>query len=182
MEPQKPKQDNKREVPPKPAINQAQLDYYLQNLRSNQNVGLGLLGGVAAAIIGASIWAAITYFTDYQIGFMAIGVGYMTGYAVRLLGKGIDQTFGVIGGATALFGCLLGNLLTACAYIAEAEQVTFWEVLAALDLDVVFEIMKVGFSLMDLLFYALAIYFGYRVSLMPLDPEEIQQAIAKPQG
>jgi len=48
----------------------------LQEARDNQNLSLGVGGGIAAAVVGAIIWAIITVVTGYQIGWMAVGVGF----------------------------------------------------------------------------------------------------------
>jgi hypothetical protein len=48
---------------------------------------LGGFAGLAAAILGAIIWAVVTVTTKYQIGYMAIGVGALVGFALRI-GKG----------------------------------------------------------------------------------------------
>src|SRR5579859_3907682 len=102
-------------------------DNNAQNLTPATAVGLGgdspnlagaLLGGLAAALAGAIIWAVITVSLKFQIGFMAVGVGFLVAWAVRTLGKGRDVTYGIIGGSFALIGCLLGNLLSACGFIA----------------------------------------------------------------
>jgi len=42
-----------------------------------------LVGGAAGGAIGAAVWTAITYYTDYQIGWIAWGVGIATGFGVR---------------------------------------------------------------------------------------------------
>ena len=52
---------------------------------------LGGLAGLAAAIIGAIIWAVVTVTAKYQIGWMAVGVGVLVGFALRI-GKG-GKTF-----------------------------------------------------------------------------------------
>ena len=80
-----------------------------EQLRGEQNLLIALLAGIAAAVVGTIVWAAITVTTGYQIGYMAIAVGFIVGYAVRL-GNGIDKIFGVLGAALALGGCVLGNL------------------------------------------------------------------------
>ena len=74
---------------------------------------LGSLGAIAGALIGAIAWAAITAATHFQIGYMAIGVGFLAGYGMRTLGGGRDRADGVIAGIVAFLGCVLGNLLTA---------------------------------------------------------------------
>ena len=64
---------------------------------------LGGFAGLAAAIIGAIVWAAVTVTAKYQIGFMAIGVGALVSFALRIANGG--KTFGILGAFLALFGC-----------------------------------------------------------------------------
>ncbi|MGK0390595.1 MAG: hypothetical protein ACI94Y_003353 [Maribacter sp.] len=67
--------------------------------------------------------------TEYQIGFMAIGVGILVGFDNKFAGKGIDSMFGIIGASFALFGCLLGNLFTIVGFAANAEGFSYLEML-----------------------------------------------------
>ena len=134
------------------------------------NFGAALLGGLLAALVGAIAWAVITVSIKAQIGFMAVGVGLLVAWAVRTLGKGHDNTYGVIGGVFALLGCLLGNLLSACGFIAiragePAVSVTL-KVLG--NPSSIAAILQAGFQGMDLLFYAIAVYEGYKLARRPL--------------
>ena len=43
------------------------------------NMGRGIIGGALGGLIGAVIWAGISYFTGYEIGWIAWGVGGMVG-------------------------------------------------------------------------------------------------------
>jgi hypothetical protein len=47
-----------------------------------------LIGGGLAAVIGGGLWAFIAVGTGYVIGFMAWGMGWVTGFAVVLFSKG----------------------------------------------------------------------------------------------
>ncbi|MEJ2510629.1 MAG: hypothetical protein P8Y72_03430 [Anaerolineales bacterium] len=69
----------------------------VEDLKLQQNLGLGIIGGAIGGLLGAVVWAAVTYLTEYQIGWLALGVGYLVGIGVRLLGKGIDKVFGIAG-------------------------------------------------------------------------------------
>lgn len=80
-------------------------------LEDQPNLLMGLIGGVIAMLVGAIVWGAITYFTQYQIGWMSIGVGFLVGVAIRFFGQGKTLIFGVSAAALALIGCLLGNLI-----------------------------------------------------------------------
>ena len=127
---------------------------------------LAVVVGLAAALVGAVIWAAVTYSTETQIGWMAIGVGALVGFAMRL-GKGTDVSFKMVGAALALFGCLLGNVLAVYAFAAKELETTALEAIAGVDFGVVMDIMKESFSPIDLLFYGLAIYAGWQFSTLP---------------
>ncbi len=79
---------------------------------------------VAAAIggfIGASIWAAITYFSGYEIGWIAWGVGFVVGLAVRVAA---GNESGVGPGAVAAVGAvaaLLAGKYAAIHFLVEKE-------------------------------------------------------------
>jgi hypothetical protein len=168
-------QDSNRgpESQEQPDVSEAQKHFALNRLRDNQNLPAAILAGAAAALVGAGIWAFIVVLTEYQTGLVAIGVGFLVAYAVRFAGKGIDRIFGVVGAIFALLGCLLGNLLTASYLIAKTEGIPFLDVLAQVDFSLVVEIMVATFEPMDILFYAIAVYFGYRYAFRPVTAEDL---------
>ena len=164
---------------PTPVIDEAKSQMLLQQLRDNQNLSMGMVGGFGAAVVGAVVWALTTALTQYQIGFMAIGVGFLVGFAVRRMGQGVDQVFGYFGAGLSLFGCVLGNLLTTCIITSQQEGIALSQVLASLNPAVAVEIMKYTFSPIDLLFYGLAAYYGYKFSFRQLTQDELKN-ITKP--
>jgi hypothetical protein len=91
-------QDKKVEIDP------VKLQVALEKFRSEQDFLGGVGAGLAAAIAGAIIWAVISAVTEYQIGWMAVGVGFLVGMTVRVVGKGIEKHFGIAG---ALLLCLV---------------------------------------------------------------------------
>ena len=167
------------ETPSAPDVEQRQRARRLQELRDNQSLPLGVLGGLGGGAIGAALWALVTSLTSFQIGWMAVGVGFLAGYGVRLLGRGVDPAFGAAGAVTSLAGCLAGNLLTFCVILAREYHLTLPTVVSRLTPDLVLELFRVGFSPIDLLFYAIAIYEGYRFSIVAV-PEP--SAPAPPAG
>jgi hypothetical protein len=107
----------------------------------------------------------ITVVTEMEIGIVAVAIGYIVGQAVRVAGNGIDKKFGYLGAVCALFGCILGNILSAIAIFARAKGVAFGDLLATLDFDFIRKLMVAFFHPLDLLFYAIALYEGYRFSI-----------------
>lgn len=148
----------------------------LERLRPEQNLIGGLLAGLAASAVGAAVWAVVTDVTGYQIGWMAVGVGFLVGIAVRTVGKGLDTIYGVIGAGLALLGCLAGNLFAVVGLVAQQESLTYVDVLSRLNGDIVMELMTATFSPMDLLFYGIAIYEGYKLSFRRIMLDELKPA------
>jgi len=144
-----------------------------QSIRARENLPLGILAGLIGALAGAAAWATVSALTGYQIGYAAVGVGFLVGYGVRTFGSGITKPFGIAGAALSFAGCALGNLAAALAEIAKANGVAFTDVAARLDPAKLPTLMADTFQPMDLLFYAIAIYFGYKYSLRRLTKDEI---------
>ena len=139
----------------------------ITELDFDSNLIMGLVGGAAAMLISAIVWGLISYFTEYQISWMAIGVGAFVGFAVKKLGKGKSLIFGISGAFLSLFGCLLGNFLFYNGILAREWGVPFFTVLLTLSFDpaTILEIFTVAFDIRDLLFYGLAAYIGFRAAI-----------------
>ncbi|HCW09060.1 MAG TPA: hypothetical protein DGG95_17015 [Cytophagales bacterium] len=142
-------------------------------LREQQDIFFAIVGASAAALVGAVLWALITVSTKYQIGYMAIGVGALVGFSVRYYGAGVDKIFGVIGVVFALIGCTLGNLLSQVAFIAKEQNVGYLDVISFLNVSLTIEILKEAFSPMDLLFYGIAGYEGYKFAFRKISSQDL---------
>lgn len=151
---------------------------FLREARRQQNLPMAIAAGFAASLAGASAWAGITYATNYQVGWVAVGVGFLVGYAIRIAGRSFDKIFGYLGAALALFGCLLGNVLTVCAFVAKQESIDFVHLLTRITPTIAIEMIKTTFSPMDVLFYALALYCGYKYSFRCLTEADFARLAA----
>jgi hypothetical protein len=136
-------------------------------LDDQPNLFLGLAGGVVAMLVSAVVWGAVTYFTQYQIGWLAIGVGFLVGLAIRFFGKGKTPVFGISGAILALIGCLLGNLFFYSSVIAREQGTSLLEVFFFFLVTpaAVIEVFSIAFDFMDILFYALAAYAGFSTAM-----------------
>lgn len=129
------------------------------------NFPLAIAGGIGGALAGAALWAVVTVVTQMELGIVAVAIGFIVGFAVRELGKGSDQKFGILGAVCGLFGCALGNVLSAIAIFSQTRGIPFMQIVTHMDFAFLSDLMSAFFSPMDLLFYAIAIYEAYRFSL-----------------
>ncbi len=136
----------------------------LAKITAGQNFNLAIAAGIGAALVGAVAWAFVTVATKTELGLMAIAVGFLVGRAIRMTGHGIDQKFGYLGAACALFGCILGNVFSDIGFYADLKGIGFDQALREMDMALLTRLVGGFFKPMDLLFYAIAIYEGYKFS------------------
>ena len=83
-----------------------------RQLIAEQNPGGAIMGGFGAALVGALAWGAIALVTGGSYSIVAIGLGAMVGYAVKIFGKGVTDLYSYIAAGFAVFGCLAGKAIT----------------------------------------------------------------------
>jgi hypothetical protein len=111
---------------------------------SSASIPKAVIGGGIAALIGAAVWAMVAIGINTEIGWIAIGVGFICGFGVRLMGKGADNSFRAVGAGCAVVGILLGKWFTASHF-----KIEFGEMFGGL----------------DLLFFGIAIWEGWKFSV-----------------
>ena len=121
------------------------------------------------------LWGAITVATGYQIGFMAIAVGALVGLSIRFVGKGVDKIFGISGGIIAVLSCVLGNFFSIIGFIANTEGLGYFETLNVFNYSQLIPIMIETFSGIDLLFYGIAAYEGYKFSFRTFTEKDLYE-------
>jgi len=177
--PERQEQKTEDPAPPEFQISEQEAERALDVFRQEQNLVVGSMAGLVAAVSGAAVWAGVTVVTEYQIGWIAVGLGFLVGIAMRTMGKGIDQVFGVVGAMIALLGCVLGNVFTIAWYISAQTGASVLSVLTELDMELVIDLITETFQIMDILFYGLALYFGYKYSFRKLTLDDFNRALGK---
>lgn len=135
-----------------------------------ENFPLGIVGGIIGATLGAAIWGAIVALTGWQIGLFAVGVGFLTGLGVQYLGHGTTIAFGIIGAILALLGCILGDVFAVVIMVSKQTGTGMTEII--MNVNGLIDLVKANFKPLDLVFYAIALYFGYRYSMKPAAASE----------
>ncbi|MFD2562152.1 hypothetical protein [Aquimarina rubra] len=149
-------------------------DKVLEKLRVEQNFPIGLMSGIFVGIIGALLWGAITLATGYQIGYVALAIGAGVGLSIRYAGKGVDQIFGITGAIVAVLSCFLGNFFSIIGTIANLENLEYIETLLLFDYSLLIPMMQETFSAMDVLFYGIAGYEGYKFAFRSFTEKELE--------
>ncbi|GGH70498.1 hypothetical protein [Phaeocystidibacter marisrubri] len=162
-------------TPNQPSLDPETIRAYEEKIRAEQNLPMAIVAGLVAALVSSAVWALVTIKAESQIGWMAVGVGFLVGYAVRYMGKGIDNTFGVIGAVFALLGCVLGNIFSVYGFVTVEFDVTFMESLSAIPLGEVINVLIDDLSPYDFLFYGIALYEGFKFSFRQITQEEVIQ-------
>ena len=147
----------------------------LEYVKSQENLIPAVICGLIAGLIGAILWGTITVLTEFQIGYMAVAIGAGVGFTIRLIGKGISQIFGIWGGAIAFVAVFVGNIFSIFGLVANAQDLTLLETALYFDYAYLPELLSETFSPMDLLFYGIAIYEGYKFSFRVLTQEELEK-------
>jgi len=123
------------------------------------SLGKGLAAALVAALVGAIAWAVITVTSNYRIGVVAVGIGFLVGLAIERFGGG-DRRLPVAGALIALIGCLLGDLFADAHIIAKDLNISIFDVLQ--HPHTLWKVYTHTFKAFDGVFYAIAAYEGFR--------------------
>ncbi|WP_373045373.1 hypothetical protein [Vulgatibacter sp.] len=89
-------------------------DQLEKDLAAEKNLGsrfpVALAAGIAGALVAAGVWAAIVVFTEYEVGYVAVLVGYLAGMGVKLgAGKARGKSLQITAAALGLFGLVVAK-------------------------------------------------------------------------
>ncbi len=131
----------------------------------------GLIGGALAALIGGVAWGLIVARTDFEIGFMAWGLGLLAGFGVVLFARGkkgaalqtvavVTSVAGIGLGKYVLFTEILRRVVLERVGAESAARVT---VLSAKVLGVFLQSLPQILSPYDGLWMVLAVLTAWRI-------------------
>jgi hypothetical protein len=158
-------------------IDPALIEMFMQQLRDEQRLFLGLVVGLVAGVTGATLWAGIAIATQYQFGIVAVGVGILIGLAVRFSGRGVDRIFGLVAALIAVLACATGNLVIVCDSVGRATipPAPFWEVMKTLTPEGAAELMRSAVQIPDVFFFFVAVWEAYRFAFRRVSQLELDR-------
>ncbi len=70
-----------------------------------------ILAGLTAALVGGAVWATIVILTDYEVGYVAWGIGVLVGLAMTKTTEVRGKPIAMLAAALAALGLLTGKAL-----------------------------------------------------------------------
>jgi hypothetical protein len=106
-----------------------------------------LVAGTIGGLIGAAVWAGISYATNFEIGWIAWGIGFLVGVCVRISAGENEEGFapGAVAGVIAIAAVLAGKYAAVSMLVAsldiDSTQINFTaeEMIASFADDIVKE-------------------------------------------
>ncbi|MFF7071309.1 hypothetical protein [Streptomyces pseudovenezuelae] len=123
------------------------------------NVGVGLLAAFVAALAAGCVYGAIIGLTKHQIGWAAVGVGFLVGLAAGRLG-GRNPVLPVASAVLSLGSVYIGQLVGEAMVGAKETPLSFSELFFQ-HFDVVQEAWKADADPLTFVFFAIAAYVAF---------------------
>lgn len=130
-----------------------------------------VVAALVAAVLGGIAWGLIVVTTEYEVGFAALGIGLLCGYAVVLATRGRrGRPLQLTAVASAALGIVLGKYFTYYYLVKEAVREARGEEAAdqvsVFDTELMrlfLEDLETVFSFYDVLWIGFAVYAAWRI-------------------
>ncbi|MET8751170.1 hypothetical protein ABZW32_13875 [Streptomyces sp. NPDC004667] len=124
--------------------------------------GLGVLAAVVAAIAAAAVYGWIISATDHQIGYAAVGVGALVGFAAGKAG-GRSPALPPVAALLALAAVFAGQLFAIVLIFAGKLQVSAFDILGQ-GASPLMEVWKEAADPLTFVFLAIGGYAAFQIS------------------
>ncbi|WP_262056182.1 hypothetical protein [Streptomyces sp. STR69] len=132
---------------------------YAPPVPPKNNIALGLVTAVVAALVAAGIYGVVIGTTKHEIGWAAVGVGFVIGLAAGKLG-GRNPVLPVVSAVLALGAVYLGQLVGEAMIGADELGVNFSKVFFD-HFDVVQDAWKADADPITFIFFAIAAFAAF---------------------
>jgi hypothetical protein len=131
-----------------------------------------ILAGLAVAIVGGVVWGLIVKWTDYEVGFVAWGIGFLAGVAILFATGGRrGLPLQLIAIVSALLGIGIGKYLSFVWILDDIPELDV-PIFSRDTVDLFFDELGFVFDWIDLLWAGLAVFSAWR-ALEPRAPEPV---------
>jgi hypothetical protein len=133
-------------------------------------LAVALLTAGVASVVGGLLWGLIVRVTDYEIGYMATGIGLLSGFAIVWFSDRRGTPLQIIAVVSALIGIGIGKYLSFFAILKDFLMLEYGEaavagltVFSPDAMQIFFSAAGDLFSPYDLLWIALAVLAAWRI-------------------
>lgn len=144
----------------------AQLEQVIAAQGSDINYPMAVVGGLVGGTVGVVAWWGFTVLTEIAFGLVAVVIGFTVGKGVTILsGHKRAQGLQILSVAISVLGFVYASYLVNRTFFLRAaaqegaESVLPWLPTPAL----LFEVVKLGFGVMDLVFLAIVVYQAWKI-------------------
>lgn len=124
------------------------------------NVGLGIAAALVAALAAAAAYGGIMNAIDREIGYAAVGVGAIIGFAAGKLG-GRNPILPIVGALLSVASVFLGELFMYALVIADANEIGVGDVLSKVGVSGLVDVWKLEANFKTVIFLGLGAFAGY---------------------
>ncbi|MEU9141254.1 hypothetical protein AB0D33_35815 [Streptomyces sp. NPDC048404] len=124
------------------------------------NFPLGLVAAIGAGVVSAILYGLIIGLTKHEIGYAAVGVGFLVGIAAGRVG-GRNQTLPVVSVIVSVAGIYLGQLIGTAMIGADDTGLSFSTIFFD-HFDVVQQAWKDEADPLTFVFFAIAAYVAFQ--------------------
>ena len=96
-----------------------------------QSLRNAVMGSLVVFILFCVAWVALTSITGRVFPWLTVALGWLTGIAVRRLGRGVDWRFPLLAGIVTLAGCVGSNIVLAASTTAAEFGTSTLDILRA---------------------------------------------------
>ena len=143
-----------------------------EKLISEQNFAAAVIVGAVATLLSAAAYGITVATWAFSYGFAAAGIGIAIGLSMQFLGRGISMKFAVVATVYTITGCVLGNLFRVIVELTVANAISPIVVLRNNSLSVLAERSVSYFSLIDLVYWFIAVFCAVFLAKRPLSRSE----------
>ncbi|WP_330338276.1 hypothetical protein [Streptomyces sp. NBC_00557] len=126
---------------------------------ARNNAVLGIVAAVVAAVVTAALYGLVIGATKHEIGYAAVGVGFVVGLAAGKAG-GRNPALPVVSAILALGSVYVGQLVGEAVIGADQLHVSFSELFFQ-HIDVVQKVWKEDADPLTFLFFAIAAFAAF---------------------
>ncbi len=151
-------------------MSETEYDDLIDSINSKANYSLSIILGLVFGIVGAAIWAIISKVTGYNLGIVAILIGFLISQGFVIAGRSTKVVMGIVAAIIAVISILIGNIILAFLFISEYVDMTFFEVVQNFDYgNYLFELLQDIHTPFDIVFYPIAMMTAFRRSYINKD-------------